>query len=213
MYLPALVLEGKLYYNEVEGGKMEYIQSIVDTCIELLASGGVLAGFFLVFIECFIPALPLSVFVAFNVTTFGFLIGFLISWMATCLGSFCCYKIFYLLENKMSEKFLNRRVIKKIKNTIDTFEKIRFTELVLLLTLPFTPSCFINILSGLTKMKQEKFLSAILIGKCFSIIFWGVIGKSLLESLTDLYSILYIVITLVLAYIISKIVSHRLHIE
>ena len=48
--------------------------------------------------------------------------------------------------------------IKKIKNSIDKFEKIKFTELVLIITLPFTPSCLVNILAGLTKVAKEKFL-------------------------------------------------------
>lgn len=192
---------------------MEFIRFVIDNSSELLANGGIVVGFLLVFLECFIPALPLSVFVALNVTTFGFFLGCFISWIATCLGCFCCYKLFYFLEEKMSKRFLNRKTIQKIKKGIDTFQIIRFTELVLIITLPFTPSCLVNILSGLTKMKQEKFLSAILIGKCFTIIFWGYIGKSLIESLTDVGSFIYIAITLVLAYVISKIVSHRMHIE
>ncbi len=192
---------------------MDVIQFVIEHSTDFLSNGGIFVGFFLVFIECFIPILPLSVFVAFNVSAFGFLWGFLISWSATCLGSYLCYRFFTFLTKKMSEKFLNKRMVLKVRKAIDKFQNIRFTELVLLITLPFTPSCLINILSGLTKMPREKFISAILIGKCFSIFFWGYIGKSLLESLTDLKSIIYIVITLVLSYIISKIVSHKLHIE
>ena len=192
---------------------MDIIQFVIDHSTDLLSNGGIFVGFFLVFIECFIPILPLSVFVAFNVSAFGFLWGFLISWSATCLGSYLCYRFFTFITKKMSEKFLNKRMVLKVRKAIDKFQNIRFTELVLLITLPFTPSCLINILSGLTKMHREKFISAILIGKCFSIFFWGYIGKSLLESLTDIKSIIYIVITLVLSYIISKIVSHKLHIE
>ena len=172
-----------------------------------------LVGFFLVFIECFIPVLPLSVFVALNVNAFGFLGGFLISWSATCLGSYLCYLFFLFIEGKLTEKFLKRKTIKKIKNSIDKFEKIKFTELVLIITLPFTPSCLVNILAGLTKVAKEKFLIALLIGKSFTIVFWGYIGKSLIESLTDLKSLIYIFVTLLLAYIISKIVSKKMHID
>lgn len=202
-----------LYYNIHEGDRMDLIKYIIDHSTEFVSNGGMLVGFFLVFIECFIPALPLSVFVALNVNAFGFLAGFLISWCATCLGSYLCYLFFSFIEGKLTEKFLKRKTIKRIKNGIDKFEKIKFTELVLIITLPFTPSFLVNILAGLTKMAKEKFLVALLIGKSFTIVFWGYIGKSLIESLTDLRSLIYIFVTLVLAYAISKIVSKKMNIE
>ena len=192
---------------------MDIIQYIIDHSTEFVSNGGIFVGFLLVFIECFIPALPLSVFVALNVNAFGFLFGFLISWSATCLGSYICYRFFTFIEGKMTQKFLNRKTVQRVKKAIDKFQKIKFTELVLIITLPFTPSFLINILSGLTRVPREKFISALLIGKSFSVVFWGYIGKSLIESLTDIYSIIYIIGTLILAYIISKIVSHRMHIE
>ena len=96
---------------------------------------------------------------------------------------------------------------------MNRFRDIRFTELVLLITLPFTPSSLINILSGLTNVSKEKFVCALLIGKCFSIVFWGYIGKSFIESLTDIQSIGYIFITLLLAFILSKIVNRKMVLE
>ncbi len=137
---------------------MDILQYVIGNSTEFIAEGGMIVGFLLVFIECFVPALPLSFFVALNVNAFGFLIGVIISWIATCLGSYICYRLFYFLGNKFTQKFLNRKTIKKIKNAIDKFQKIRFTELVLILTLPFTPSFLINILAGLTKMTREKFI-------------------------------------------------------
>ena len=192
---------------------MDVIQYAIGNSTDLISNGGIIVGFLLVFIECFIPALPLSVFVALNVNAFGFLVGVLLSWIATCLGSYLCYVFFRFVGTKVSEKFLNRKTIQKVKKAIDKFQEIKFTELVLVITLPFTPSFLVNILSGLTKIPREKFISALLIGKFFSIIFWGYIGKSILESLTDLKSIIYIVVTLILAYVISKIVSRKMHIE
>ena len=192
---------------------MEIINYIIDYSTKFIATGGILFGFFLVFIESFIPILPLSVFVALNVNAFGLFLGVSISWIATCLGSFSCYLLFSFLGEKITNRFLNRKTIQKIKNGIDKFQNITFSQLVLIITLPFTPAFLINILSGLAGVKHEKFLFSLLIGKVFSVIFWGYIGKSLIESLTDIYSIIYIVIALVIAYIISKIVSRKMNIE
>ena len=169
--------------------------------------------FFASKIECFIPALPLSVFIALNVNAFGMFLGVSISWAATCLGSFLCYLLFYYLGNYLHQKVLKKKTIIKIRNLIDKFRNIKFSSLVLLITLPFTPASLINILSGMAGVSKEKFLSSILIGKVFSTIFWGYIGKSFIDSLTDLSSIIYIFIALGIAYIVSKIVSRRMNIE
>lgn len=192
---------------------MEVLNYILDNSSEFISTGGILVGFFLVFIECFIPALPLSVFVALNVKVFGFFLGCLISWSATCLGSFICFSLFRYLERKFTEKFLNRKMIQKIRKGIHSFQNITFSELVLLMTLPFTPSCLVNILSGLAKISKEKFLGALVIGKMFSIVFWAYIGKSFIESLMDFRSIIYIVITLIISYVLSKFVSIKMNIS
>lgn len=192
---------------------MYFINYIIDNCTEFVSNGGILVGFFFVFLECFIPALPLSVFVALNVNAFGFFIGCFISWIATSLGSYICYLFFSYIGSRFSEIFLSKKIVKNIKEYIDRFNNIKFSELVLIITLPFTPSFLVNIVSGLTNMSNEKFIGALLIGKIFSIIFWGYIGKSLIESITDLDSIIYIAVTLGLSYVVSKIVSHKLKIS
>ncbi len=188
---------------------LERLQSIIDYCTELLTHGGIFFGVFLVFLECFIPMLPLSIFVAFNVEAFGFFIGSIISWMGTCIGSILCYVIFYHLGDKVQYWSFFQKIVQKIH----IFQKISFTHLVLILTLPFTPSFAINILSGVSKVSIEKFLLSLLIGKMFTIVFWGYIGISLFHSLTDIRSLIYIGFTLIIAYLISKGISKYMNIE
>lgn len=192
---------------------MHVVEYLIENSTNFIESGGIIFGFFLVFLECFIPALPLSVFVTLNINAFGFFIGILISWIATCIGSIICYLIFYFIGNKLTEKFLSKRIIRKINKAVVSFKKIKFTELVLLITLPFTPSFLINIICGLSGMNKEKFILSIIIGKVFMVTFWGYIGKSLIDSLTDIKSIIFIGIALIIAYIISKIVSRKMNIE
>lgn len=192
---------------------MHIVSYIIEHSTDFVSNGGLLCGFLLVFIECFIPMLPLNIFVALNINSFGIIVGISISWVATCLGSIICYYIFKYLDTKFTEKFLNRKLIVKIRRALHSFEKINFSELVLLVTLPFTPSFLINILCGLVKMTKKKFISALLIGKIFSIVFWGYIGKSFIDSLTDIKSLVFIGITLLIAYIISKIISKKFNME
>lgn len=192
---------------------MKLINSLVDWSTTFISDGGVLFGFFIVFLESFIPALPLSVFVALNVNAFGFFIGIFISWIATSLGSIICYSLYKLFKEKLVILLPKRKYLHKINSGIEKFKSIKFTQLVLILTLPFTPSFLINILGGLSGMSKEKFIIAVLIGKLFEIIFWGYIGMSLIDSLGDAKSLIYILSTLIIAYIISKVISKKLNIE
>ena len=192
---------------------MDAVEQIIEFSTNFISSGGLLFGFFIVYIECLIPILPLSVFIALNVNAFGFFIGVLISWIATCLGCVTCYYLYIFLGDKLTKKFMTRKTYNKIKDKIDKFRDIKFSELVLVITVPFTPSFLINLLAGLSKMPKEKFFLGLLIGKIFTIIFWGYIGKTLIESLTDIKALIYIGVTLVVAYIISKIVTKKFGIE
>lgn len=184
---------------------MNIVKYLIDNSTQIIESGGMLTGFLLVFLECFIPILPLSVFVALNVNAFGFIVGCLLSWIATCTGSYICYMFFNYIS-----RFLRIKIIQK---QIDRFKMIKFTELVLILTLPFTPSFLVNILCGATNMSKKKFIVSLLIGKFFIILFWGYIGISLIKSITDLDSLIYIAITLLIAYVLSRIISKRFNIE
>ncbi len=192
---------------------MNTIQMLIDTFTNLILNGGLFAGFFIVFLECFIPALPLSVFVALNVNAFGFFVGVLISWLATCLGGFLCYTIFYQLEDKVLEKIFHKKMAIKIRSKVEKFQKIPFPMFVLLITLPFTPSSFVNILSGVSKMPRKKYILSILIGKLFMILFFGYVGLKLLNNYTDIRTIIFISMGLIVAYVISKIVSKKMDIE
>lgn len=190
---------------------MDIINNIIDFCTNFIYTGGILFGIFIVFLESFLPVLPLSVFVALNCNAFGFLIGVLISWIGTCIGSILCYTLFKFIRGKLHNKF-KKKLLKKVSHGIDKFNKVTFTQLVLLYTLPFAPSSLFNTLSGLSEMSKEKFICSLMIGKAFSILFWGYIGMSVIES-TDLKSLIVAGIMLVLAYIISKIVNKKMNIE
>lgn len=192
---------------------MGTIEEIIEFSTNFISSGGWLFGFLIVYLECLIPVLPLSVFIALNVNAFGMIPGVLISWIATCLGCFTCYFLYIFLEVKLNKKFLSRKTYSKVKSKVDKFKDISFPKLVLVITVPFTPSFLINLLAGFSRLDKKKFFTAILIGKIFTIIFWGYVGKTLIDSLTDITALIYVGISLVVAYIVSKVVVKFVDIE
>lgn len=192
---------------------MTTLTELIETCTKLIQKGGFLMGFFLILIEAFIPILPLGAFVTLNINAFGTFPGLLISWSASVIGSYIMYLLCYYVSNKIIYKFIKEKTKEKIIEKTTHFQKIKLTSLVLIITLPFTPSCFINLLAGISNVSKEKYLISLIIGKVFNIIFWGYIGMSLIESLTNIKAIIFIIIILLIAYLISKIISKKFKID
>lgn len=192
---------------------LDIINTFIEHSTEIISNGGILLGMLLIALESFIPILPLSVFVALNTHTFGLLPGILMSWLSTCLGCYISYLIFYNVKKNIIYKHLSKKTMKKVDKAIDKFQNISLSNLTVIITLPFTPAFLINILAGVSGMRKKKFLLAILIGKIFMISFWGYIGKSLVESMTDITTIIIMSIMIVIAYILSKIIGKKANIE
>lgn len=190
---------------------VEMIDSLIKIVTTYLNQFGVFFGILLIIMESIIPILPLGVFIAFNMMAFGGIIGFVISWIATCIGCVLSYYFFSKMFSKRLVKSASKReklnkVVKKVKN-------IEFSKLVLIVALPFTPAFLVNIACGLVKVHYKKFLAAILIGKLSIVYFWGFVGKSLLESITDLKTVIILIVLLLISYILSKIVNKKIGIE
>lgn len=192
---------------------LQVVNSFVDFCTQFISDGGFLFGFTLVFLESFLPVLPLGVFVALNVNAFGGFFGIILSWTATCLGCFLSYLLFSFLSEKFLQKLLSPKTLEKVDKAIHKFQEISFSNLVLVVALPFTPAFLINIICGIVRMSRRKFLAAIIIGKIFMLIFWGYVSKSFIESMTDINTIIIISLMLIVAYVISKIVSKKVDLD
>ncbi len=188
------------------------IDTFIETMLQGLGVWGPIVGCFFILIESMVPILPLFVFITLNFLVFGNILGFIISWVFTCIG---CLISFALFRNKV-QTWLFRRVKNAgliSKQSIEVITNLKFEVLATLIAIPFTPAFLINIVAGLSKMKVKKFVGALLIGKVFLVGFWGLIGTSLIESIKHPINLLKVVILLVIAYVVSKIVSKKIEIE
>ena len=177
---------------------------LINTLTTFIGQFGYFSGFLLVFLESIIPVLPLSVFVAVNIFTYGSLAGFLVSYVGTVLGCICAYYLCRLFNNYFEKKFKGDKKVKELKKKL---RKVKLPTLVLILAIPFTPAFAINIAAGLTNYDFKKYLTAILIGKLPMIYFWSFIGASLKESLTDWTILVKIAVMLIITYLISHVVN------
>ena len=69
---------------------IENIQYLESTSPQILS---ILLGMSVIILESMIPILPLALFIALNMLLFGYLQGFIMSWMATCIGCFISFTI------------------------------------------------------------------------------------------------------------------------
>ncbi len=187
------------------------LDMIITNFLNNLGVYGPILGCFLISIESIVPILPLFVFITMNFLVFGNIIGFLISWFFTILG---CLLSFWLFRKKVRGWF-NKKIEKKkqITKIIKCVNKIKLEQLTLIIAIPFTPAFLINIAAGLSDIAFKKFLIAIIIGKIFLVFFWGFVGTSLLQSLTNPQALIKVVILVLIAYILSKIINKKFKLD
>lgn len=191
---------------------MEYVDMLVQNSISALSFLGPIAGIILILLESILPVLPLSVFITLNIITFGNILGFLISWLATIAGCTLSFFLFRYFRDKLY-KFLGNKKQESVQKWLKNLSKIPFTSLTIIMAIPFTPAFFINIAAGLSKIKYKKFFASLLIGKMIMVYFWGYIGTSLLSSLTDVTVLIKIIVLLLITYALSKIIEKKFQVK
>ena len=189
----------------------DFLLPFIDEIILFLQESGPIFGCLIVMLESVIPILPLGVFVAFNFSAYGILFGFLISYLSTCAGCVLAY----FLSSIMLGIYIGKKEKenKKVAKFVKKFKNIKFSNLVLIIALPFSPAFLINIAAGITRMNLKRFIFALFIGKLSIIYFWGVVGKSFIESIGDIKSLIIIALSLGFSYVLSKLLSKHLNIE
>ena len=187
---------------------MESIVEFLEKVVEFIQNSGTLGVFIscgMMTVESILPFLPLGVFITITMLVLGKAWGFLVSWFFTIVS---CIISDFIFRNGFGKKFdhltENKELIKKYKKI---FKDISLGKLVLIIAMPFTPAFVVNIVAGLCKMDFKKYLIAIIIGKISMVYFWGYIGTSLVESITNPIILVKIVISMALCYAIYLIIK------
>ena len=190
---------------------MENLYNLIMGIVGNASVLGVIITSFLIIFESIIPPLPLGVFITVLFINYGNIIGFFMSYILTLIGCSLSYFIFSKYVKKKTDKYL--RKYKKIDKYISLVDNIKFSTLVLILSIPFTPAFLVNIACGISKMSYKKFLYSIILGKISLVLFYGFIGTSLVESIKRPKILIFVIITTLLFYIFSKVINRKLKID
>lgn len=175
--------------------KIIICQKFIENVVENLGTLTPMFSTFLIVIESFFPILPLFLFISANLLVLGNVLGFIISYLSCVMGSYS----FFIVIRKFNKNKFN-----KIKTSVD---KLDFIKTTLIISLPYTPSSLINFSLGVGSISKKDYLISLFIGKFFYVLFWGFVGKNLIESLTDVKTLFILLIMMSLSFIMSKMVE------
>ena len=187
------------------------LDAYLDALLSSLGIWGVVLSSILLIFESILPPLPAFVFITINFLAFGKIFGFILSWICTLIGCFISYKLF---SGKLRDWFLKKTKEKdKLNKLTVRISEMKVSTIALIVAIPFTPAFLVNIACGLSGVEVKKFMLAIIIGKISMVYFWGYIGLTLMECLTNPIALVRLLILLLIAYVVSKVVSKVLDIE
>lgn len=193
------------------GEVLNNLYNSIMTIINSSAFYGPLFACLLIFFESLLPVMPLFIFFTIIFVAYGYVLGFIVSYVLTTLG---CFVSFYICRKYLKKVFEKKvRKNKRFDKMMQKMDKFNINYLVILISIPFTPAFLVNIAAALSNMSFKKFFIGVMIGKVVLVSFWGFIGTSLLESLRNPLIMIIIILMLTVAFIISKIVSKKLDIE
>ncbi|MEK3915588.1 TVP38/TMEM64 family protein [Paenibacillus sp. FSL H7-0331] len=138
---------------------------------------GPLPGILAPFIESLIPVLPLIAIIIANVNAYGLWEGALWSWIGVVSGAVCVF-LFFRRFGVRFRNFIERKY-PKAGTFIGWLEQHGFTPIFVLACFPFTPSAFVNIVAGISKLPRRVFLIATASGKAVMILIVSVAGHDL----------------------------------
>ncbi|WP_138419749.1 TVP38/TMEM64 family protein [Aquibacillus sediminis] len=181
---------------------------LIEQLLRTYESLGPLPGVLLPLIEAFLPFLPLVVFVMTNAAAYGLLEGFLLSWIGASAGAICVFWIIRRLGQKRFFRWIRKN--KQVRRVTAWLERHGFGPLFLLMCFPFSPSAVINIVAGLSKIKFQQFVLAVLLGKTVMIFTISFVGDSIVSFAQNPVKTIIVGVGISLFWIIGKYVEQRL---
>ncbi|MFS0781845.1 TVP38/TMEM64 family protein [Bacillus sp. 1P06AnD] len=159
----------------------------------------------LIFIEAFIPVIPLCALVILNAATYGFLKGFLISYIGSVSGNWALYAVFYYCGH--FRFFSKIRQKEKIKKYADWLENKGFFLMALCCFVPIIINSIVAMLAGLNRISFRKFAAASALGIFGLFFILSIIGISVTNLSSNRWEILYIILLVAMLAVVGKIVQ------
>lgn len=174
----------------------------IRSIFERFEQFGIFAGFFLVILESFVPVLPLFAIVILNINSYGFILGFLISYTASVTGSYLVFLVVRFLFRNPAQRYIHSK--EKLERMLRFVDERGFTFAFILLALPFTPTSVVNVIAALSNMKAKVYLLILLVAKVIMIGSMALVGYDITEFFNSPVRLVVSSVLLVVLYLFSK---------
>lgn len=174
----------------------------IRTIFEQFEQFGILAGFFLIILEAFLPILPLFVIVILNINSYGIVVGFLTSYLASVTGSFLVFIVVRFLFRDRAQRYIHRR--EKLERLLRFVDERGFTFAFIMLALPFTPTSVVNVIAALSNMRARVYLLILVVAKFIMIASMSLVGYDIVGFFGSPGRLITSGILLVVLYLFSK---------
>ena len=192
-------------------GFINSLNTLLNNFIEASGIWGGLVCCVLIIFEPLLPILPMFIFVTMNLLIFGYVLGFIVSYVCSVLGCL----LFYIVVNKLLSKRVSKlyKDRQKLNSLVKRYKNIRLETLTTIISMPFTPGFLINLLAAVSDMPLKKYMTAEMIAKIFITIFWGFFGFNLIKCLKHPKYLIVVGLMLLGGYILSKIINRKYNLE
>ena len=174
----------------------------IETLFNKFEQLGFFVGFLLVFIESFLPFLPLVVIVILTINSYGVIVGFLISYSATVLGSYLVFLTVRHFFRDTAQRYIEKH--DKLNKMLKFIDDRGFTFLFILLCLPFTPSSVVNVITALSNVRRDVYLYILLAAKFIMILSMTLVGYDIASFFDSPMKLILSLVFLCVLYLLSK---------
>lgn len=194
---------------DFEAIKVWFTLENIMELIQRYRSFGPIPGILLPMLEAFLPFLPLFIFVMANASAFGLWLGFLYSWLGSCVGALLLFLLIRRFGQRRIFAFLAKHP--KVQKMMDWVDRHGFGPLFLLLCFPFTPSVVVNVVAGLSKISLYQYMLAVSIGKMVMIFTISFVGYDLRSLITQPYRTAIVFLVIFILWYVGKRIEVRMN--
>ncbi len=121
---------------------LQNLNNLLDSYLHASGLWGGVICCLLILVEPLLPFLPMFIFVTINLLVFGYVIGFILSYIFAVLGCLLFYVVVSKLFRNKAYKFYKDK--KNLNKLMEKYKNMKFETLTTIISLPFTPGVMIN---------------------------------------------------------------------
>lgn len=171
----------------------------------------VLISFFAAFIESFIPAIPLLAIVATSAAINGLVIGFIATWLGSCVGTICVFALIRkILNTKFFEKIQKKLESDKFYKISSILERKGFVAIFAFYAIPFLPSSLLTVTASICKLSYKIFIPPMMFGKFLMMFVVSYVGSDISGFLHSPFKIIVVTAITIVTYYIASVLKRDL---